>query len=224
MRKSIHTFLAECTYIYIYIYIAKPRIHGLPKIHKSDIPLWPILSMWHSVQHSLAKWLIQVLNPVLAFYSGFCMDDSFTFSSMIRQLLPLLTLNSCCPLLFTNVPLEEVISICIDFSYRSPLTSIPSFPESVFVESMELATKSVSFSFSDTMFCQYFDEFSIGNYSCKYFCWVYKKILFDRFSELYINLRFADDTLACFWSRNEALSFIQRLNDLHLSFTFTMDK
>ena len=34
------------------------------------------------------KWLIQVLNPVLEFHSGFCVDDSFTFSSMIYQLLP----------------------------------------------------------------------------------------------------------------------------------------
>ena len=47
-----------------------------------------------------------------------------------------------------------VISIYADFLYRSPLTSVPSFPESIFVELMELATKSVSFSFDDTMYCQ----------------------------------------------------------------------
>ena len=55
------------------------RMNGLPKIHKSDILLRPILSMCHSVQHSLVKWLIQLLNPVLAFYSGFFVDDSFIF-------------------------------------------------------------------------------------------------------------------------------------------------
>ena len=52
----------------------------------SDTPLRPILFMCHSFQHSLAKWLIQVLNPVLTFYSGFCVEDSFTFSSIICQL------------------------------------------------------------------------------------------------------------------------------------------
>ena len=51
------------------------RIYGLPKIHSSGIPLRPILSMCHSVQHSLVKWLIQLLDPVLAFYSGFYVDD-----------------------------------------------------------------------------------------------------------------------------------------------------
>ena len=33
-----------------------------------------------------------------------------------------------------------------------------------------------------------------------------------------------DDTLACFSSRNEALSFFRCLNDLHPSLTFTMDE
>ena len=61
-----------------------PRIYGLPKIHKSSIPLRPILSMNHSAQHSLAKWLVEVLNPVLEFYSGCCVKDSFTFSYIIR--------------------------------------------------------------------------------------------------------------------------------------------
>ena len=54
--------------------------------------------------------------------------------------------------LFPNVPQDEVISIYEDFLNRSTLTSVPSIPESVFVELMELATKSVPFSFNDTMY------------------------------------------------------------------------
>ena len=130
-------------------------MYGLPKIHKSDIPFRLILSIYHSVQHSLAKWLIQLLNPVFAFYSGFCVVDSFTFSFIIRQLLPRVDSQFMVSFditsLFTNVPLDEVIFIGANFLYCSPLTSVPSFPESVFVELMELATKSVSFSFNDTM-------------------------------------------------------------------------
>ena len=93
-------------------------MYGLPKIHKPDIPLRSILSMCHSVQHSLAKWLIQLLNPVLAFYSGFCVNDSFTFSSMICQLLPCVDSQFMVSFhitsQFTNVPQDEVISICTD--------------------------------------------------------------------------------------------------------------
>ena len=64
--------------------------------------------------------------------------------------------------LFINVPFDEVISIWADFLYRSPLTSIPSLPESVFMELMELGTKSISFSFNDTMYFQE-DGISMGS-------------------------------------------------------------
>ena len=54
-------------------------MYRLPKIHKSGIPLRPILSMCHSAQHSLAKWLVEVLNLVLEFYSVCCVKDSYIF-------------------------------------------------------------------------------------------------------------------------------------------------
>ena len=88
----------------------RPKMYGLPKIHKPDVPLRPILSICHSVQHSFAKWLVECLNPVLEFYSGFWVEDSFTFASIIRQ-LPFC--NDCRFLvsfdivsLFTNFPLN----------------------------------------------------------------------------------------------------------------------
>ena len=34
----------------------RPRMYDLPKIHKENIPLRPILSMVRSAQHELAKW------------------------------------------------------------------------------------------------------------------------------------------------------------------------
>ena len=39
----------------------------------------PILSMCHSAQHSLAKWLVEVLNPILEFYSGCYVEDFHIF-------------------------------------------------------------------------------------------------------------------------------------------------
>ena len=119
-------------------------MYGLPKIHKPDVPLGPILSMYHSVQHSLAKWPVDCLNPVLEFFSGFCVKDYFTFASIMHRLpfcndsqfLVYFDIVS----LFTNIPLDETISICAVFLYRGPSTSVLSFPEDVFVELMEIAT------------------------------------------------------------------------------------
>ena len=50
--------------------------------------------------------------------------------------------------IFTNVPLSETIKICAD---RSELNS-PPFPEEVFIELMETATRSVEFSFNNEMY------------------------------------------------------------------------
>ena len=50
----------------------------------------------------------------------------------------------------------------------------------------------------------------------------HEKLFFDQFPKPYIHLRYVDDTFACFHSRNETLSFFQRLNDLHPSLTFSM--
>ena len=41
----------------------RPQMYGLPKIHKPNVPLRPILSMIGSAQHELAKWLSEVLDP-----------------------------------------------------------------------------------------------------------------------------------------------------------------
>ena len=47
------------------------------------------------------------------------------------------------------------------FLYRSPLASVLSFPESVFVELMEVDAKSVSFNFNDNIYRQV-DGISMG--------------------------------------------------------------
>ena len=114
-----------------------------------------------------------------------------------------------------------------DLLYQIPLTSVPSFPEGFSVELMELASKSVSFSFNDTMYGQV-DWISTGSplgpNLANIFVGFYEKLLFDRFHKPYIYFRNVDDTFACFSSPNEALSFFQRQNDLHPSLTFTMDE
>ena len=54
----------------------RPRMYGLPKTHKADIPLRPILSMIGSSQHELAKWLAEILAPVLKLYSSHYAETS----------------------------------------------------------------------------------------------------------------------------------------------------
>ena len=57
----------------------RPKLYELPKLHKPDVPLRPILSMIRSPQHKIAKYLNVLLEPVLQYFSGYIVKDSFTF-------------------------------------------------------------------------------------------------------------------------------------------------
>ena len=207
----------------------RPRMYGLPKIHKPGIPLRPILSMCHSALHSLTKWLVEVLNPVLEFYSGCCVKDSFTFSSTIRR-LPVCNesqflVSFDVVSLFTNIPLDETIFICADFLYLGPSTIALPFPGEVFIELMGIATKSVSFSFNEIMYRQIEGVsmvYPLGPILANIFVGFQER--FERFPKPFIYLRYVDDTFVSFWSPNDALSFFDKLNKLHSSFTFTIEE
>jgi hypothetical protein len=54
-----------------------PHLYGLPKIHKENCPLRPILSMCNSAQHKLAQWLVETLEPVRQHMSKYSLKDSF---------------------------------------------------------------------------------------------------------------------------------------------------
>lgn len=59
-------------------------MYNLPGVHKEVTPLRAILSMMGSIQHELAKWLNELLQPYSDLFST-CVPDSFGFSSFIRN-------------------------------------------------------------------------------------------------------------------------------------------
>ena len=106
-------------------------MYGLPKTHKKDVPLRPILSMTGSAQHELAKWLTCLLQPVLQDLSANCVSDSFTFVEEVRNFTFSPSSVFLCSFdissLFTNVPLAETIQICADALYNNNDLPQPSF-------------------------------------------------------------------------------------------------
>ena len=116
----------------------------LPKTHKPDVPLQPILSMIGSSQHQLAKYLSALLQPVLEIYFNNCIKDSFLFAEKIRQLNLKPDESFFCSFdissLFTNVPLAETIQICADTLYEDDIIFPPTFPKDLFVQLTTAAT------------------------------------------------------------------------------------
>ena len=129
--------------------------------------------------------------------------------------------------LFTNIPLDETISICADFLYRGPsIASLPS-PKAFFNELMDIATRSVSFSFNETMFRQ-IEGVCVGSplgpILANIFVGFHERRLFDKFPKPFTYLRYVDDTFVSFKSRSAGLKFFDTLNRLHSSLSFTTEE
>ena len=92
---------------------------------------------------------------------------------------------------------------------------------------MGVATKSVSFSFNEIMYRQ-IDGVSmgclLGPILANIFVGFQERHLFDRFPKPFTYLRYVDDTFVSFRSRNDALSFFDKLNKSHSFLRFTMEE
>ena len=208
----------------------RPRMYGLPKIHKKEIPCRPILSMIGSAQHELAKFLSAVLQPVLNLYSNNCIADSFSFAEMVRNLEVEADKSFLCSFdissLFTNVPLAETIQICTETLYDGNLPT-PVIPKHTFIELMEIATSSVEFSFNNIMYKQ-IDGVAMGSplgpALANIFVGFYESKLFQNTSKPIVYCRYVDDTFCLFQEESELKNFLANLNSLHPSLKFTCEK
>ena len=140
-KRLLELFTAKLILEEVYRFIRptgshRPRMYELPKTHKPEVPLRPILSVTGSAHHELSKWLASLLQPVLDRYTAHYISDSFTFADYVRKLDGHIDSFMCSfdvSSLFTNVPLDETIAICVDTLYNIP-DSQPCIPKEVFVQ------------------------------------------------------------------------------------------
>ena len=75
--------MATCTLITAVSHETE-AMSGLPKLHKADIPLRPIVSGIGSYTHKLAKYLSDILKPLA--YNKYSIKDSFSFTNDILNI------------------------------------------------------------------------------------------------------------------------------------------
>lgn len=94
-------------------YSNPPKMYGLPKVHKKDTPLRPIVSSIGSPTYRLAKELAQILSPLTGNTESF-VKNSTEFVNSIRNLQ--IDDDDCLASfdvvsLFTSVPINEALDI-----------------------------------------------------------------------------------------------------------------
>lgn len=131
-----------------------PRLYGLPKIHKPNIPLRPIVSCINSPTYSLSKFLSEIIYNTID-QSKYNIRNSYEFKEfIIGQTLPqnyiLISLDVVS--LFTNIPLDLVMDNIDQWWHR--LTKRTSIPLVQFRELMNFALTSNYFSYDDKFYYQ----------------------------------------------------------------------
>ena len=207
---------------------SRPRMYGLPKIHKAGCPLRPILSMSGSPQYSVSRWLCSLLQPVVSLYGTRCVRDSFHFLDELND-ASVPPNGFLCSFdvvsLFTNVPLVETIDICCDVLYHMCDIRPPSLSEKSFRRLMLMVTSGVEFSFDGVMFRQ-IDGVAMGSPLGPVLANIFVGFCESRISDVEyppLYCRFVDDCWAYFADEDCALEFKRKLDNLHPSLKFTCE-
>ena len=120
-------------------------LYGLPKVHKTGCPFRPIVSSVNTYNYNLACFLVSVLKPIST--NEFTIKDSFTFADWVKAHKHnneiMCSFDVCS--LFSNVPLDETIQICLMKLYSLP--DPPNLPRPVLKNLLEFATKKSHFVF-----------------------------------------------------------------------------
>lgn len=133
-------------------------LYGLPKTHKKDLALRPILSATGTYNNALAKWLDKKLKAKSI--SKFTITDTVPFAQEIKE-LPVSTndilVSYDVTALFTNVPLKETINILADRAFEKDWfnkTHNLNITKSVLIELLAAATENQLFHFNNKLFTQ----------------------------------------------------------------------
>ena len=91
-----------------------PRLYGLPKIYKPDVPLRPIISTIGSPTYNLAKHLTDLLRPYIGQTETYERNSSHLLEKIGRLVLQPEDLMDAISL-FTMIPVQEVLDHIADY-------------------------------------------------------------------------------------------------------------
>ena len=205
-----------------------PRLYGLPKIHKENCPLRPILDMCNSPYHAIARWLKDLLKPIQKQLCTHSLVDTFEFvdsikdSHLINRRMCSLDVSS----LFTNVPLFETVDYICDF-IRTSAIDLP-IPLTDFKELLLRCTFNIQFLFNGTIYRQR-DGVAMGSPLGPILADIFvskleNSILQPIIKELPLYKRYVDDIFIIHNACTSLEELIDCFNNAHAALNFSGDQ
>ena len=200
--------------------VHKPLVDGMPKLR-------PILSAINTPTYKLSQFLVKVLKPFTT--NQYTTKDSFSFAEDIRKQSSTAYMSSLdVDSLFTNIPLDETIDICVELLFKDNDIA-HGLNKSEFRTLLSLATKE-SFILFDGNYYQQIDGVAMGSplgptlaniFLCKH----EQNWLSDcpiEFKPIYYK-RYVDDIFLLFNSPDHLVMFKSYMNSQHRCMNFTSE-
>ena len=131
-------------------------MYGNCKLHKQQVdgcpPFRSILSALQTSTYNVAKFLVPILNPLTK--NEYTVEDLFQFAEEICEQGSTLSMGSLdLDSLFTNIPFDETIDICVNRFFENTDT-VEGFAKSEVKQLLSLATKESYFIFNAFLYKQ----------------------------------------------------------------------
>ena len=206
-----------------------PKFYGLPKIHKPDTPLRPIMSSCGSVTYGVAKELAKILKPLVGKYPHHINStQDFVEQAKHITLMPGECLSSHdVSALFTLVPVDPALNIIkdlLDKDHTPKESTVLAVNDITLL--LEFCIKNTHFSFQD-QFCEQVEGaamgFPVGHIVANlYMEYLEQKALSTAPHSPRFWWKFVDDTFVIHKEVNKQ-DFLQHINSVDAAIRFTVE-
>jgi len=205
-----------------------PYAYGLPKIHKPNNPLRPIISNCNAPTYELSKDLAKFLSPLLGSFSESHLKHNVDLRNRLKNIAPMNSkfVSYDVSSLFTNVPLD----VTLDFLKRKlPQVQhdIP-FDDPCILDLIQLCTKEMYFEFDDEYYQQTFGM-AMGNPLSPVLANFFLEHIESEKLKLYSGIspvlwvRYVDDILCLVPENFDVNDYLNFLNNIYPSLKFTVE-
>jgi hypothetical protein len=175
----------------------------MPKIHKKKFPISPIFASIGTYNQKLAKFLVEILTPLLE-NNQIILKDTFDFVNKISQLdteIDVVILSFDVESLFTNIPTLETIDIILNQIYVKAKKYFHGLTKEELKKLLIVCTQQSHFQFNG----QYYDQVDgvsmgspLGPLFANIFMADFEKKNIAQLKQLGVNLwyRYVDDIFA----------------------------
>ncbi|XP_050299987.1 uncharacterized protein LOC126738616 isoform X1 [Anthonomus grandis grandis] len=212
-----------------------PKLYGLLKVHKSDIPasmpIRPVVAYTNSPTYKLAKWLNNHLITTIDCHFPYTIKNNIQLVDKIKDIIipeNAFFISLDVTNLFTNIPIFEVVDIIKNKLFNSTLTNIET---QEIINILEICLKQNFFNFDNETYIQE-DGLAMGS--------PLSPLLADTFmnhfesnnilnnnpylSNILYYYRYVDDCILLWNGNKQHLSdFLSFINNIHPKIKFTLE-